>query len=305
MIKTPPKYVWMDGRFVEWENAAVHVSVHALHYGTAVFEGIRAYMGKKNLYVFRLPEHLNRLMSSAKMLGLSSPYSVEELRDAVIELLRKNEFKTDLYIRPLLYVGRGSIGLDISKNEVNVLIFAFPFPRYFEKPRGLKVCVSSWRRIDDDSSPPMAKVSGNYVNSVLATMEARRAGYDEAIFLNQKGYVSEGPGENIFLVRNGSLATPPLCASILEGITRNTVMELAREEGFKVEERMISRGELYLADELFFTGSAAEITPIIEVDGRPVGDGKPGEITLRIRERFIKIVRGEDESHIEWLTPIY
>lgn len=304
MIKTPPKYVWMDGRFVEWEKATVHVSVHALHYGTAVFEGIRAYMGK-NLYVFRLPEHLNRLMSSAKMLGLKSPYSVRELSDAIVELLRKNEFKTDLYIRPLLYVGRGSIGLDISKNEVNALIFAFPFPRYFEKPEGLKVCVSSWRRIDDDSSPPMAKVSGNYVNSVLATMEARRAGYDEAIFLDQKGYVSEGPGENIFLVRNGSLATPPLCASILEGITRNTVMELAREEGFKVEERMISRGELYLADELFFTGSAAEIMPIVEVDGRPVGEGKPGEITLRVRERFIKIVRGEDESHKEWLTPIY
>jgi len=305
MIRSPPKYVWMDGDFVEWEDARVHVSVHALHYGTAVFEGMRAYMGDDNLYVFRLREHIQRLMNSAKILGIKPPYGAEELESAVVKLLKKNGFKTDLYIRPLIYVGRGSIGLDISRNEINALIFAFPFTRYLEKPEGVKVCVSSWRRISDEIVPPMAKISGNYVNSVLATMEAKRAGCDEAIFLDGNGRVSEGPGENIFMVRGGTLITPPLSSSILEGITRDTVIRLAGEMGHQVEERIIARGELYSAEELFFTGSAAEITPIIEVDGRLIGDGKVGEITLKLMERFKEVVRGRDKAHRDWLTPIY
>lgn len=295
----------MNGKLVKWKNAKVHVSIHALHYGTAVFEGIRAYMGDDNLYVFRLREHLNRLLYSVKALGVKPPYSVEELENALVELLKSNGFKMDLYIRPLIYVGRGSLGLDVSKNEVNALIFAFPFPRYFEKPGGLRVCVSSWRRVSDESTPPMAKISGNYVNSVLATMEAKRAGYDEAIFLDVRGYVAEGPGENLFLARNGVLATPPLSSSILEGITRDTVIVLARDMGCRVVERHVARGELYAADELFFTGSAAEIMPIVEVDGRPVGDGKPGEITTKLRERFSEVVRGRVSRYSRWLTPIY
>lgn len=304
MIRAPPKYVWMDGRFVEWEEAKVHVSVHALHYGTAVFEGIRAYMGDDNLYVFRLREHMERLIYSASVLYLNTQYSAKDLVEATVQLLRKNEFKTDLYIRPLIYAGRGSIGLDIFKNEINVLIFAFPFPPLFEK-EGIRVCISSWRRISDEVTPPMAKISGNYVNSLLASMDAKKSGFDEALLMDRNGYVSEGAGENLFIVRRGIIITPPTYSSILEGVTRDAVITIARDLGYRVEERPISRGELYSADEVFFTGTAAEITPILEVDHRRIGDGKPGPVARRLKERFAEITRGRDERYKGWLTPVY
>jgi branched-chain amino acid aminotransferase len=300
------RYLWIDGGLVECERASVHVLTHALHYGTAVFEGIRGYWSEraKNLYVFRLEDHMKRLVNSAKIIGLRLNYSLEDLIGAVIRTIRANEFQENIYIRPIVFAGEGSISLDMSKIPTRVSIAAFPFGHYL-KPKGVRVKVVSWRRVPNYSMPVIAKASGIYLNSVLALSEAISSGYDEAILLDWRGYVSEGSGENVFIVRKGTIYTPPIYASILEGITRDTVIRISRDLGYGVVERDIAREELYIADEIFISGTAAEITPVIEVDGRTIGTGSPGPLTERIIEYYKKIVYNEVPRYSEWITQIY
>lgn len=298
-------FVWFDGQYLKWEEAKVPIFVHALHYGTAVFEGIRAYSSDDNLYIFRLKEHMERLRKSANVYSFTTKFSAEELCKATVELIRKNGIRGSCYIRPLTFVGLHGIDLNITKNSpTHTTIIIFPFAKYF-KGDGISACISSWRRIDDESIPPMAKASGNYLNSVLATQECRRNGYDESILLDRNGNVSEASGENIFVVRNGKLHTPQLSDSILEGITRNTAITIARELGYDVVERPISRTELYLADEIFLTGTAAEIIAITKIDGNIVGNGREGTMTRSIREIYERIVIGNSEKFMGWLTPTW
>jgi branched-chain amino acid aminotransferase len=297
--------VWFDGQYLKWEEAKVPIMVHALHYGTAVFEGIRAYSSDDNLYIFRLKEHMERLHKSADVYSFSTKFSADELCNATVELIRKNSIKESCYIRPLTFVGLHGIDLNVTKNSpTHTTIIIFPFTKYF-KGEGISVCISSWRRIDDDSIPPMAKASGNYLNSVLATQECRRNGYDESILLDRNGCVSEASGENIFIVKNGKLHTPQLSDSILEGITRNTAIIIAKDMGYEVVERPISRTELYLGEEIFLTGTAAEIIAITKIDGHVVGNGKEGMVTRSIRENYEKIVVGKSEKFMGWLTPTW
>ncbi len=297
-------YIWLDGNIVPWHEAKVHVMTHSLHYGTAVFEGIRAYSDRRDLCVFRLHDHVRRMYRSAKIYGFPLRYPEDEVKKAVVEILRANGIREDAYIRPISFLGHGTIGLVYTGIEPHLAVIAFQYGKYFNK-EGVSVTISSWRRLCDESAPPMAKASGHYINSVAAKMDALRGGYDEAIMLDHRGMVSEGSGENVFMVREGAIVTPPLSSCILEGVTRDTVMILAREEGFMVEVRDIARAELYTADEVFFAGTAAEITPVLSVDGRIVGDGKPGPVTGHIKGIYEKIVRGEDERHPEWRTSVY
>jgi branched-chain amino acid aminotransferase len=302
-LAAPAKFIWMDGELVPWHEAKVHVFTHSLHYGSAIFEGIKAYESDGDLYIFRLEDHMRRLLRSAALIHLACDYSPEKLCEAAIELLRANGFREQVYIRPLLYIGPYGISLDYSRFRTHVAILAFPFRAYFDK-QGLRVCTSSWRRLPESSVPLHAKAAANYLNLSLATIEARRAGYDEAILLDQEGYVSEGAGENVFLVKQGRLITPSPASSILLGITRDTVMTLARDRGLQVEERRVARSELYEADEVFFTGTATEIQPILEVDNVPVGDGKPGRVTRELSELYSRIVRGKERAYLHWLTRI-
>lgn len=298
-------FVWFDGQYLKWEEAKVPIFVHALHYGTAVFEGIRAYRSDDNLYIFRLKEHMDRLRKSANVYSFTTKFSVDELCKAAVDLIRKNGIRESCYIRPLTFVGMHGIDLNVTKNSpTHTTIIIFPFAKYF-KGDGISACISSWRRIDDASIPPMAKASGNYLNSVLATQECRRNGYDESILLDKNGCVSEASGENIFIVRNGKLHTPQLSDSILEGITRNTAITIAGELGYDVVERPISRTELYLADEIFLTGTAAEIIAITKIDGNVIGNGREGTMTRSIRENYERIVIGKSEKFMEWLTPTW
>ena len=297
-------FVWMDGKFVNWPEAKIHVLTHALHYGTGVFEGIRAYPSEGNLWVFRLQDHMARLFNSAKVYRLKCNFTVDELCDATLELLRKNKIQATTYIRPIVYASHLDVRLDILKGSSSVAICAFPMEKLFER-EGLNVCVSSWRRIDDSSTPPLAKACGNYINSILAKIEASSNGFDDAILLDRNGAVSEGSGENIFIVKSGELATPPLTCSILPGITRETVMTVAQDLGIRVEERAISRAELYTSDEVFFTGTAAEIEPILTIDGRTVSDSRAGPITRRLVDLYGRIVRGKEPKYVRWVTSVY
>ena len=298
-------FVWFDGQYLKWEEAKVPIFVHALHYGTAVFEGIRAYRSDDNLYIFRLKEHMDRLRKSANVYSFTTKFSADELCKAAVDLIRKNGIRESCYIRPLTFVGMHGIDLNVTKNSpTHTTIIIFPFAKYF-KGDGISACISSWRRIDDESIPPMAKASGNYLNSVLATQECRRNGYDESILLDRNGCVSEASGENIFVVRNGKLHTPQLSDSILEGITRDTAITIAMELGYDVVERPISRTELYLADEIFLTGTAAEIIAITKIDGNIIGNGREGTMTKSIRENYERIVIGKSEKFMGWLTPTW
>ncbi|HWQ17990.1 MAG TPA: branched-chain amino acid transaminase [Sulfolobales archaeon] len=298
------KYIWMDGDLVECSKAYVHVMTHALHYGTAVFEGIRGYWDGNNLYIFRLRDHMIRMINSAKIVGLRLGYGLEELIDATVKTVRVNEFQENIYIRPIAFAGEGSISLDISKVPTRVSIAAIPFGHYL-KPKGVKVKVVSWRRVPGFSMPVMAKASGIYLNSVIALSEAISSGYDEAILLDWRGYIAEGSGENLFIVRRGVIYTPPVYASILEGITRDTVFRIADDLGYKVEERDITREELYVADEIFMVGTAAEVTPVIEVDGKAIGSGSPGPVTQKISNYYREIVLNKNPKYREWITPVY
>jgi branched-chain amino acid aminotransferase len=298
------KYVWMDGTFVPWKDANVHVMSHALHYGTAAFEGIRAYPSGRQMYVFRLPEHLKRLVNSCKIFGFDLKYSVEEMRKATVETVKRNDLHEKCYVRPLVYIGFGGMGINFTGFPVHMAVLAYPFEKYF-KGDGVAAMVSTWRRTSDQTGSPLAKISGQYTNSVLGKMEAVKHGFDECILLDLQGRVSEGSGENIFLVEDGKLVTPSVASSILEGITRFSVIKIAADMGIATVERDVSRSELYVADEVFFSGTAAEITPITSVDRRNVSDRKEGPITAKIRAAHMKAVAGEDPRYTPWLTAVY
>jgi branched-chain amino acid aminotransferase len=293
--------IWMDGHLVKWEEARIHILTHALHYGSGVFEGIRAYETKKGPAVFRLTEHIERLFRSAKVYFIDMPYTVKDLVEAIKELIRVNNLKS-CYIRPIVYRGYGEMGLFPLKAPVNVSIAVWPWGTYLGDDglkHGIRTKISSFRRIDPNSLPPAAKATGQYINSILAKVEAVSDNYDEAILLDSRGFVSEGSGENIFVVKNGIIYTPSSAASVLEGITRDTVIKIAHDLKLEVKEKDLVRTDLYLADEIFLTGTAAEIVPIREVDGRKIGE--PGPITKELQEKFFAIVKGENENYIKWL----
>ncbi len=293
--------IWMNGELVDWPDARVHVLSHGLHYGTTVFEGIRAYDAEEGTAVFRLDDHLARLERSAAMYHMPIPYTREEMRQAVHSVVASNDLG-GCYIRPIVMRGYGTMGLFPLEAPVDVAVAAWQWGAYLGEESlktGIRAKISSWRRIGSSTIPATAKAGGQYLNSILAKIETHKAGYQEAILLNDAGFVADGSGENIFIVRDGTLITPPLQASILEGITRATIMSLAAEEGIPVVEREVARGELYTADEVFITGTAAEVCPVNEVDDHPVGP--PGPVTTRLQDRFFAAVAGRDPLSAQWL----
>jgi branched-chain amino acid aminotransferase len=297
--------IWMDGKFVDWDNATVHILTHTLHYGLGVFEGIRCYETRGGPAIFRLDEHIERLFKSAHIFLIDIPYSKREIKDAIIKTVRTNKIK-ECYIRPLVYIGYGAMGLYPKGNPVNVSVAVWSWGTYLGEKgikNGIRVKTSSFIRNHVNANMSRAKVCGYYVNSQLAKKEAISCGYDEALFLDTEGYVSEGSGENIFIARNGILKTTPL-TSILEGVTRNSIIEIANDEGIKIVEERFTRDEIYIADEAFFTGTAAEVTPIRELDGRTIGNGRPGKITKRLQSIFFDTVKGKNKKYKSWLTRI-
>jgi branched-chain amino acid aminotransferase len=305
---TMPKYAYFKGKIVPIEEAKISIMTHAFNYGTGVFEGLRAYWNEKEkqLYIFRLPEHYERFHQSCKIMTIGLPYSVEELCDITCELMRKDGFKEDAYIRPVAYKASEGIGVRLHDLEDGFCIFALPFGRYIQKEEGARTAVSSWRRIEDNAAPARAKITGIYVNSALSKSEVMRKGFDEAIVLTHEGHVSEGSAENIFLVRDGNLVTPAVTENILEGITRDTMMRLAKEElGIDTVERQVDRSELYIADEIFFCGTGVQVAAVIEVDGRPIGAGKIGPVAEKLRSLYYDIARGRMDKYKHWCTPVY
>jgi branched-chain amino acid aminotransferase len=303
MDGAPGTRIWMDGTMVEWGEARVHVLTHTLHYGLGLFEGIRCYKTERGPAIFRLPEHVDRLFEGAHIIGIQIPFSAEQITAAIRQTVRDNALE-ECYIRPLVYVGYGKLGLNPLGIPIRIAIAAWPWGAYLGEEglaSGIRVRISSFARHHPNIMMTKAKVVGNYANSQLAKVEAIQTGYDEALLLDPAGYVAEGSGENVFMVRNGVLKTPPLM-SILGGITRASVVELARLEGLPLREEPLSRDEIYIADELFFTGTAAEITPVREVDKRTIGSGKPGPLTKRLQRQFFDIVHDQDERFKEWLT---
>jgi branched-chain amino acid aminotransferase len=297
--------IWMDGKFVDWDKANIHVLTHSLHYGLGVFEGIRCYETDKGPAIFRLDEHVDRLFNSAHIFLMDIPFSKGEIRDAIVDTVKVNRTK-ECYIRPLVYIGYGAMGLYPKENPVNVSIAVWPWGAYLGDKglsEGIRVKTSSFIRNHVNANMTRGKVSGYYVNSQLAKKEAVLCGYDEAILLDTEGYVSEGSGENVFIVRNGLLKTTPL-TSILEGITRNSLITIAQDEGIRTVEERFTRDELYIADEAFFTGTAAEVTPIRESDGRVIGNGKPGAITRKLQSIFFDVVKGKNKKYKSWLTRV-
>jgi branched-chain amino acid aminotransferase len=298
--------IWMNGELIAWEDAKVHVLTHALHYGTGVFEGIRAYDTPRGTAIFRHPEHIDRLFRSAGMYMMDIPYTREEIRAATHETIARNNLKS-CYIRPLVYRGAGPMGLYPLDCPVDVMIAVWEWGAYLGdegKQRGVRGKVSSFRRISSDSVIPAAKATGQYLNSVLAKIEADKSGYEEAILLDDRGMVCEGSGENLFVVKDGMIATPGFSSDILGGINRASAITIARDIGYTVVERDVARGELYLADEIFMTGTAAELTPLREVDDRPVGGGEPGEITRAIQREFEDALHGRSERYADWLDVV-
>jgi len=299
------KYVWFDGEYVLTEEAKVPITTHAIHYGTSIFEGIRAYWNEKNLYVFRLDEHVKRFRRSGQFYNISLNFSDKEITDAITGICKKNKIKESCYIRPFYFVGDYGINLHVTeKAPTNVAIFSFLFGDLFNK-NGISAGVVSWRKFSDKSTPIQAKMGGNYLNSIIATQEAKRNGVDEAILLDHNENVSEAPGENIFIVRDGQLVTPSLESSALEGITRDAVIKIARDLDIDVVERKIARSELEISDEIFLTGTAAEITPIISIDSKKIGDGKPGVTTKKMMQEYTDIVMNKNDNYSHWLTAVY
>ncbi len=295
--------IWHNGELVAWEDAKVHVLTHGLHYGTGVFEGERAYETANGTAIFRHRDHLDRLFKSAELYYMPIPYTLEELRSATHELIAANELR-ECYIRPLVFRGYGQMGLYPLDCPVEVMIAVWPWGAYLGdegKRDGVRAKVSSWRRISADSLIPHAKASGQYLNSVLAKIEASKAGYQEAILLDARGFVCEGTGENIYVVRDGRILTPPQTAGILDGISRKSVITIARDLGYEVVERDLARAELTLADELFLSGTAAELVPVREIDDHPVGTGEPGPVTREIQRVFDDALHGRDARYTEWL----
>jgi branched-chain amino acid aminotransferase len=302
----PADLIWMNGEFVAWEDAKVHVLTHGLHYGTGVFEGIRAYETERGTAVFRHREHLERLQKSAELYYMPLPYSAEEMRSATNELIGRNGHSS-CYIRPIAFRGYGTMGLFPLDATVDVAIATWEWASYLGdegKARGVRAKVSSWRRIPHDALIPHSKASGQYLNSVLAKIESQKAGYEEAILLDSHGFVCEGSGENIYVVSDGVIITPPQTAGILDGINRKSLIQIARDEGFEVVERDLARAELYLADEVFLTGTAAELVPVREIDDHAIGGGEPGPITRQLQTIFEDALHGRDPRYADWLDPV-
>jgi branched-chain amino acid aminotransferase len=287
------------------EKAKVPITTHAIHYGTSVFEGIRAYWNGENLFVFRLNDHIKRFRRSGKFYDISLNFSDKIISNAIIEICKINKIKKSCYIRPFYFVGDYGINLHITeKAPTNVAIFIFPFGDLFNK-NGITAGVVSWRKFSDMSTPSQAKMGGNYLNSIIATQEAKRNGFDEAILLDHNGNVSESPGENIFIVREGQLITPPLSSSALNGITRDTVIKIAKKFGIEVIETEIARSELTISDEVFLTGTAAEVIPVVAIDGKQIASGKPGKITKKMMKEYKDIVMNKNNDYTHWLTVVY
>ncbi|MBN2655194.1 MAG: branched-chain amino acid transaminase [Nitrospirae bacterium] len=297
--------IWMNGKLVAWDDAKVHVLTHTLHYGLGVFEGIRCYNTPKGPAVFRLDEHIHRLFQSAHIFLMDIPFTEQQIKKALINTVKANKLK-ECYIRPIVYIGYGAMGLYPKENTVDVSIAAWPWGAYLGEDgleKGIKVKTSSFIRNHVNSNMSRGKVCGYYVNSQIAKKEAISCGYDEALLLDTEGYISEGSGENVFIVRNGVLKTTPL-TSILEGITRDSIIEIARSSGIEAVEERFTRDEVYISDEAFFTGTAAEVTPIRELDGRKIGEGKAGKITKKLQSAFFDIVHGKSSKFRSWLTPV-
>lgn len=295
--------IWMQGKFVDWADAKIHILTNTLHYGLGVFEGIRCYKTEKGPAIFRFKEHIDRLFDSAHIVGIESPFSKEEITKATIETIKINKLE-ECYIRPIIYIGYGKMGINFFDVPINAAIAVWPWGAYLGEEaleKGIRTKISSFTRHHVNITMTKAKICGNYVNSQLAKAEAILNGYDEALMLDTGGNVSEGTGENIFLVKKGTIITPPL-TSILEGITRDSIIELSQALNMPLKEESISRDELYIADEAFLTGTAAELTPIREVDNRAIGSGKPGPITKKLQQAFFDVVQGKDKNHEKWLT---
>ena len=299
------KYIWFDGKFLTHDKAKVPVTTHAIHYGTSIFEGIRAYKNEENLFIFRLNEHVKRFRDSGKYYNISLRFSDKEIKKAIINLCRKNKIKKSCYIRPFYFVGQYGINLHVTKKApTHVAIFSFPFGDLFNK-NGITSCISIWRKFSDASTPTQAKMGGNYLNSILATQDAKNRGFDEAILLDKNGYVSEAPGENIFIIKNNTLFTPPLSSSALDGITRKSILTFSKDLGLKTKIKNITKEELKSASEVFLSGTAAEITPIIKVDKKKIGTGKLGNLTKTIMEKYHDIVMNQSKKYSKWVTPVY
>ena len=295
--------IWMNGELVDWADAKVHVGAHGLHYGSGVFEGIRCYETPRGPAVFRLHDHLRRLESSAKVLYMELPYSVDEIRAATHELIAVNGLAS-CYVRPMAFYGYGELAVGTMGNPVDVVIMSFPWGAYLGEEgqrTGITTKISSWQRIGPNVIPHVAKATGVYLNSLLATTEARRAGYDEAIMLSAEGYIADGPGENIFVVKDGRILTPPLSMSILPGITRDTIIHIAEALGYTVEEALLIRTDLYLADEVFMVGTATEVAPVRAVDDRQIG---VGPVTLELQQAYLTAVQGGDDRWRDWLDVV-
>ena len=300
------KKVWMNGRLVDFADAKIHAFSHVFHYASGIFEGARLYKTRNGSMAFRLDEHIKRLYDSCKVYRMEIPYSREEFKSAIFDTIRANGFE-DCYIRPLVYRGLGALGVNPFKSPVDVIVAVWKWGKYLGEEaieQGVDVCVSSWNRMAPNTFPAMAKASGNYLNSMLIKMEAITNGYTEGIALDSSGRISEGSGENIFLVYGGRILTPPLAGTILPGITRDSVLTLARDAGYTVVEQQIARELLYIADEIFFTGTAAEITPIRSVDRVVVGSGRRGPVTERLQKDFFALLSGQAEDRHGWLTPM-
>jgi branched-chain amino acid aminotransferase len=300
--------VYFNHQFAPLSDAKVSIRTNALHYGSGVFEGIRAYWNaeEQQLFVFKLPEHYERMLRNCRVLRLEVGHDAKELCDITVELLRRNQSREDTYIRPIAYFSSEGLGPKLVGYETGFAIYTIPLGDYIDTSSGIKVGVASWRRISDNTIPARCKITGGYVNSALAKTEALEQGYDEAIFLTQDGFVSEGSAENIFLVRSGALITPDLSQDVLEGITRDTLLTLCRDElGLPVVERQVGRTELYAADEVFLCGTGAQVSPVVEVDRRPVGSGKIGPIATRIQQLYFQVVKGRHPKYRHWCTPVY
>ncbi len=301
-------YAFFKGNYVPIEEANISIMNHSFMYGTAVFEGIRGYWNEKDeeMYLFRLKEHYERMQDSMKIMYLDVKYSVEELCKITVELVKRNAPRTDTYVRPSAYKTVHRVGPGLDNNPSDICIFTVPFGDYFHGAGGLKVQISSWRRVEDNAIPARAKIVGAYANTALAKTDALKAGFDECIVLSENGHVSEGSAMNLFMVKRGQLVTTPITENILEGITRSSIAEFAEHElNLKTQARQIDRSELYTADELFFCGTGAQIAPIIEVDRRPIGNGKAGSISTMIKDMYQKICHGELKKYHKWLTPVY
>ncbi len=301
-------YAFFQKQFMPLAEAKIGILTHALHYGTACFEGIRGNWNaeQKQLYLFRMKEHYERLQKGCRLLKINLDYSIDQLCSITVELVEKSGCREDVYIRPLAYKSSQVVGVRLHDLEDDFLIIVTTLPAYLDADNGVRCCTSSWRRVDDTMIPPRGKITGIYVNSALAKTEANELGFDEAILLNQDGHVSEGSGENIFIVNGNRLVTPPSSDNILLGITRDTAIQLARNElGMETVERSIDRSELYLADEAFFTGTAAHISPILEIDHRPIGSGKVGKVTKQLQRLYFDVIKGNNPKYLHWCTPVY